>query len=66
MGNILDSKLLTRLLHNGRDGGVVNMAGRRKQMVLDLVAQAATYEVPEKGAAAEIGCSFDLKFGPIH
>jgi hypothetical protein len=35
-------------------------------MVLYLIAEAATDKVPKKGAAAEVGCSFDLKLCPIH
>jgi hypothetical protein len=35
-------------------------------MVLYLIAEAATDKVPKKGAAAEVGCGFDLKLCPIH
>ncbi len=62
----LDAKLFASLLHNGRNGRIVHVARRREQMVLDLVAETAADEVPEKGAATEVGGSFDLKLGPIH
>jgi hypothetical protein len=65
-GTALDAELLARLLHNGRNGGVVHVARGREQVVLDLVAEAAADEVPEEGAAAEVGGSFDLKLGPIY
>ncbi len=65
-GWVLDAKLFTRLLHDGRNGGIVHVARGGEQMVLDLVAQTAADKIPEKGAAAEVGGSFDLKLGPIH
>ena len=42
------------------------MTRGREQVVLDLVAQAAADEVPEQGAAAEVGGGFDLELGPIY
>jgi hypothetical protein len=65
-GLLLDAELLARLLHDGRNGRVVNVARGGEQMVLDLVAEAATDKIPKKGAAAEVGCGFDLKLCPIH
>lgn len=65
-GTALDAELLARLLHDGRNGGVVHVTRGREQVVLDLVAQAAADEVPERGAAAEVGGGFDLELGPIY
>ena len=53
-------------MHDGRDGRVVDMARGGKQVVLDLVAEAATDEVPEKGTAAEVSSGLDLKLRPVH
>ena len=63
---VLDAELFARLLHDGRNGGVVHVARGREQVVLNLVAQTAADEVPERGAAAEVGGGFDLKLGPVY
>ncbi len=62
---LLDSKLFASLLHNWRDGGVMHMASRRKQVVLNLVTQTAADEVPEQRPAAEICGGLDLQLRPI-
>ena len=61
---VLDSKLLTRLPHDGCDLTIVGLDYAREQVVCGLVVQCSSEHGPEPAIGSVVLCGSNLKLCP--